>query len=329
MKQWKKTAAVLGTTTVLVSGTLFSTGTYASQAKKMIEATYQDIKIVYNGNEVAVDAQNEPFTIKGTTFIPLRQMGELYNKNVQWDAVNHKILITDKAPVVVPDTSQVIALKVEIANKDARIKQLEQQLADAKKSSSKKGDLDDLEDQLNDDYEDYYDGDLDASIELSGDEDEIDVLIEVDEDEWDDLSTRERENLIENIVDDILEEFEDADVAGTVEDGSTTLLSFTADSDGDVEYEDLDSLEDELNDDYKDYFDGIRLSIELSGDTEDIKFRVNIALDDYQDEWDDLDSSDIDDLYDDIVDDIENVFSSADIEGDIYDTDNDEILDRY
>ncbi|MBP1932551.1 stalk domain-containing protein [Ammoniphilus resinae] len=328
MKQWKKTAAVLGTTTVLVSGTLFSTGTYASQAKKMIEATYQDIKIVYNGNEVAVDAQTEPFTIKGTTFIPLRQMGELYNKNVQWDAINHKILITDKAPVVVPDSSQVIALKVEIANKDARIKQLEQQLADAKESS-KKGDIDDLEDQLNDDYEDFYDGDLDASIELSGDEDEIEVFIEVDEDEWNDLSTRERENLIENMVDDILEEFEDAEITGAVEDGSSTLLTFTADTDGDVEYADLDDLEDELNDDYEDYFRGIRLSIDLSGDTEDITFRVNIALDDYQDEWDDLDQNDIDDLFDDIVDDIEKKFKSADIEGDIYDTDNRKVLDRY
>jgi len=328
MKQWKKTAAVLGTT-VLVSGTLFSTGTYASQAKKMIEANYQDIKIVYNGNEVAVDAQNEPFTIKGTTFIPLRQMGELYNKNVQWDAVNHKILITDKAPVVVPDSSTIIALKAEISTKDARIKQLEQQLADAKKSSSKKGDLDDLEDQLNDDYEDFYDGDLDASIELSGDEDEIDVLIEVDEDEWDDLTTRERENLIENIVDDILEEFEDAEITGSVEDGSTILLSFTADTDGDVKYEDLDSLEDELNDDYEDYFDGIRLSIELDGDADDITFRVKIALDDYQDEWDDLDSDEIDDLLDEIVNDIEKKFKSADIEGDIYDTDNRKVLARY
>ncbi len=94
-------------------------------------------------------------------------------------------------------------------------------------------DLSDLEDTLNADYGDYSDYSIDISI--SGDSDGIDLVVDVDSDDWEDLvDDDDAESLLQDICDDIWDEYEDAAIDGSIEDGSTTLDSFSVDADEDV-----------------------------------------------------------------------------------------------
>jgi len=86
---------------------------------------------------------------------------------------------------------------------------------------------------------------LEWNITLDGDEDKIEVEIEIDldeyQDEFDDLSDSDFERLVEDIVEDIWAEFDDADVTGKIIDSDTGKKKY--DFEGDVD-------EDEI------YFDG-------------------------------------------------------------------------
>lgn len=92
---------------------------------------------------------------------------------------------------------------------------------------------------------------------------------------------------------------------------------------------DLSDLEDELQDDYYDYFDDIEFDISLDGDEDDIQVEITFDGDDYRDAWDDLSDSEINDFLQDMADDILNEFDDADIEGTVEDTDNDDVLVEF
>lgn len=98
-----------------------------------------------------------------------------------------------------------------------------------------------MEDQLNDDYEDFRGAEWDIS--LSGDEDEIEVEIALDFDEYEDeLDDSDFEDLVINVIEDIWDEFDDADVVGEIVDSSNndkTKYDFEGDArDGDIYFED-------------------------------------------------------------------------------------------
>lgn len=289
------------------------------------------VKINYDSQDMT--NQLNPIVINGSTYLPLRSAATLFGKSITWNDATKTAVVKDNP------NSTIGSLQNQITLKDAEIDRLEEELEDLRNG----GDMDGLEDDLNDDYEEYED--VDFEISLSGDEDDIEVTIETDEDDWDDLSSDDQEDFLQDIVDDILDEFEDADIEGEIEDGSDTIDEFSVDSHDDVEMEsggDRDDLEDELNDDLEDDefgeledIDNDDLDIELYGDEEDIDFYINIDLDDYDDEWEDL--VDDDDGEDDIKDFLEEVyeaiqddndFEDADIDGYFYDTDDDDELVR-
>jgi hypothetical protein len=234
---WKKTSAVV-LSSVLLAGVLASSSD-AAVATKNVQVKYNNVKVTYNGQLVPTDI--EPFLINGTTYIPLRMMAGVFNKNVAWDGKTYTVSVTDK------EDPRIASLQAEIAQKDARIAELEKKLQDAEDELASADDddvddrIDELEDDLNDDYGDYED--LEWSIYLSGDEDDIDVEIEVDldeyQDEYDDLTTSDIEDLVENICSDIWDEFEDADIDGVIidiSDDDYELHDFFGDADsGDIE----------------------------------------------------------------------------------------------
>jgi hypothetical protein len=108
--------------------------------------------------------------------------------------------------------------------------------------------FDDLEDDLNDMYGENLDdysskfGDMTVDISVDGDEDdeEIFITITVDTsdygDEWDDVKeTDDAEEWIEDIVNYVLDRFEDYDVSGeVVNQNDDTMASFDVDSSGKV-----------------------------------------------------------------------------------------------
>lgn len=296
------------------------------------------VKIFINGKEV--DTQDKkPLIISGTTYVPLRLLGEMFNKTVVWDGANYAVRITDKPDSNVQELQNTIAqLKGELATKEAEIIVLKAQLEALQQEKNKTTSLSDLQKQLQKYYEVYKD--IEFDITLKGNTDDIQVIVEVDLDDykskWQKLSTKNIETYLQYIVDDILAEFEDADVEGYIKDTAANkkLVTFTVNSKGKVVIDkgiDLSDLEKEIDDEYYDwfykdygfYFD----KIELEGDEDEIEFYVYLDYDYYEDEWDDFKADkyfedEIEDFMERIAKEIASEFKDADIYGYILDSSN-------
>lgn len=75
---------------VVVAGLLCGTAFAASAVTtRMIEANYMGIRIVVDGKEITPTDANgnvvEPFASNGTTYLPVRAVGEALGKEVTWD----------------------------------------------------------------------------------------------------------------------------------------------------------------------------------------------------------------------------------------------------
>jgi hypothetical protein len=327
-----KKKVLLASTGILIFSMGIMSAVYATGNIKKLDAWFGDIKLIKNHQQITLDTQ--PFIVDGTTYVPVRALSTLFNKDISWDGSTRTITITDRTdPEVETLKQQLEGKNFQISQLEAKIKLLETELS--KKDSV---DMDDLENDLNNDYGEYED--IQFEISLSGDEDDIQVKIYVDlddyEDEWDDLTSSKKKDFLQDICDDILDVYPDADIEGYIKDDSSgsKLLSFSTSSSGKVSINssstaDIDDLEDELDDDYYDYFDDIVLSIELEEDDDDITFYVNINYNTYGDEWDDLSDSQIKTFMAKIYNDIEDEFENSYIEGYVYDTYNKKNLAKY
>lgn len=332
--RWKVLAVFLVISVIFASTAI--AGQAAAGYKKMIEAWFGTTNIKYNDQDLTTYA--EPFSWNQTTYIPLRKMADIFNKTITWDQATQTVILGDKPdPTIENLQAQLNARNYTISQLEIRIRELELELEE------RRGEFSELEEQLNDDYGEYRD--IEFEIVLSGDEDEITVEIAVDlsdfKNEWNKLSTTRKTTYLQNICDDILDVYEDADIDGYFWDssrsGTRKLLSFTTTSKGVVKLgttsssTDLDDLADELDDDYYDYFDDIEFdSVELEGDEDEITFTFYIDLDYYDDEWDDLDDDDIEDFMFEIRDKIRKEFKNAIVEGIIRDIDkNKKIAELY
>lgn len=105
---------------LVLSATVMANSTYAQQATKTLKAIYNNIKIVYNGKTITSTSNAEPFTIDGTTYVPLRMAGEALGKNVQWDSAKKQITFTDKeaynANAAVATVNGVVITKDKLYN---------------------------------------------------------------------------------------------------------------------------------------------------------------------------------------------------------------------
>jgi hypothetical protein len=318
---------------ILVFGCMVPAG-FASGTKKMLEAWYMNVKIISGGREVYTET--EPFIVDGTTYVPVRMMANIFNKDIAWDPVNYVITVTDKPG------SDVGYLNMQLIMKDNEIKYLEDRIKSLEGKSSSTTDMEDLEDDLNYYYDEYKGVDFD--ITLSGTKSKITVKIEFslkkDRTAWNKLTTNNIKSYLQDICDDILDEYPKANINGYFKDNSGTTSSkmyqFSTTSRGEVlldddDYadDDLYDLEDDLNDMFYDYFRDFDVDIELEGDQDDITFYVYIDYDRYEDEWDDLRDRDIEYFMEDIYCEIEDVFNKADIIGYIYDFDGKTRLARY
>ena len=319
-KNYKKLAVLIAVMVLTLS--VASTG-FAANTMANLKAYYRNIKIMRNGTQVQM--ATEPFIVDGTTYVPLRAISELLDKEVTFDGVNYKINIIDKPGQNVNEMyAQILSQQQTISQLEAKIKTLE---------SNKKIDLDDLEDDLNDDYDEIEDIEV-VEIKLDGDEDDIEVEIYVDDsdNDWDDLSDSEIEAFLQDIVDDILDAYKGADIEGFIEDEDSgdELVSFTLSTkdkvvlgNGSLSKYDIDDLEDYLNDEYK-KSNGVNFDISLDGDEDELEVVVYADVDDIYDYLDEDELEDLlNDIYDDIVDteEFEDAYIYGHVEDDIDDID--------
>lgn len=250
---------------------------------------YSGVKIFYNGQQIINPTQ--PLIINDSTYVPLRMIMELVGSGVTWDAVNYRVMLTGAG------SKELAAKDKEIAELKKKITQLESTIAEGKG-----GDLDEIEADLIDIFEDagdeYFDDDrIKVTLALSGDEDDLAYTIKLDFDrstEYDDLSDVSKSD-IESFLDDVEEEiqdlidetdFEEADITGKLLDNDDSKLKVTYNGRSYTfnlgSTDDLGDIEDALNDDFdnagRTYFGDSRINIDisLSGDEDDIYYDIDI-----------------------------------------------------
>jgi len=88
---------------LIVGATLISGFAYAKEGAELVERIYNNIKITLNGQEIIPKDVNgnpvEPFIIDGTTYLPVRAVGNALNLNVDWDGNTNTVILTDSSYV--------------------------------------------------------------------------------------------------------------------------------------------------------------------------------------------------------------------------------------
>lgn len=310
MSKTKKIAILILTVmTLLVFGATAVVGANALTVK-----AYPGVTIFYNGRQLTDDQQ--PLIINDYTYVPLRMVMENFGKDITWDGANRRVLISDSLEEA-QRQADLINLQNENKRLQATIEQLNATIADLQKRKTSTADLDDIEDALNDYFEDagydyFSDRYLGITITLSGDEDDIKYLVRVDCSDSSkyknirDLSKTKIEDFLEDLESKLLKEidrtdYEDADITGEMRDrnnssyyvkynGRTYSYSWSSSS---YYYDDLDDIASEVEDYFEDagdtYFDdeGIRVYITLSGDEDEIEYLIRLDFR-YADYYDDL-----------------------------------------
>ncbi|WP_283657437.1 hypothetical protein [Paenibacillus sp. RC343] len=174
----------------------------------------------------------------------------------------------------------------------------------------------DLQKELNDDHSDAYS--TNSDISLSGDKNDITVTIEMTKTRWTDLSDSRKESYLEDIVEDILKEYKNADIEGTVRNSSNNdkLASFTTNSKGDVTIKkigtsfDASTIQRSLFDRYSNYA-GYGFDFSVRGDSSKATVDVYVNSDD----WNKLSNNQRSTLTDGIIDQLKDRESIDRVEG--------------
>ncbi len=84
---------------ILIGSMLTGGITLAKTGSETLEAWFSDIKIVINGAEIQPKDANgntvEPFIVNGTTYLPVRAIGEALQKEVKWDGTTNTVSLND------------------------------------------------------------------------------------------------------------------------------------------------------------------------------------------------------------------------------------------
>ncbi len=85
---------------VLIGVMLTSGMVFAKQISETAELFYNNIKIYIDGGEIVPKDANgnvvEPFTMNGTTYLPVRAISNAFGKDVEWDGATQSVYIGKK-----------------------------------------------------------------------------------------------------------------------------------------------------------------------------------------------------------------------------------------
>ena len=84
---------------VLIGAMLTSGVVFAKNIQETIDAVYMNVKLVIDGEEITPKDVNgnvvEPFIYNGTTYLPVRAIGEAFDKDVHWDGETATVYVGD------------------------------------------------------------------------------------------------------------------------------------------------------------------------------------------------------------------------------------------
>lgn len=85
---------------LLIGSTLTSGVVFGKQISETAELFYNNIKIYIDGAEIVPKDANgnvvEPFTMNGTTYLPVRAISNAFGKDVEWDGTTQSVYIGKK-----------------------------------------------------------------------------------------------------------------------------------------------------------------------------------------------------------------------------------------
>lgn len=88
----------------IVIGVMLVPTAFAAIGTVTKDLSYDDIKISLNGKIIEPKDANgnkiEPFIIEGTTYLPVRAVGDALGLNVEWEATSKTVLLTDSSKSV-------------------------------------------------------------------------------------------------------------------------------------------------------------------------------------------------------------------------------------
>ncbi len=94
----------------------------ASVGRRTMEADYQNIRITLDGKEVTPTDANgnvvEPFSVDGTTYLPVRAIGNALGLGVDWDSSTGTVVLTTPSQAPSPESSLPPLLPVQTAAPD-------------------------------------------------------------------------------------------------------------------------------------------------------------------------------------------------------------------
>lgn len=258
---------IRGAAVLLAVFCAFSANSHAEDyTTKDITVLIPGIKVVYNGDEEPLSA--EPFIYENRVYMPLDAVSKMMGSEITLDPNSPYIYISrpGSEPLKIDDSKGYDYVRDSLSKPydsyeddeaQKEIERLKYELAKEKKKNDMLSgdyddddddeDLDDLEDDIRDDYDRYTKGDktLEFDIKLSWSSGDVKVKMEGDFDRndsgyWDERDKSEFRDYIEDICEDIIDEFKE-DVRVYVEDEDNDDLARYdydySDKDLDVDYE--------------------------------------------------------------------------------------------
>ena len=108
MKNSKRWKDMLVGGLVVASIAALAVPTLAATGSRTVKVDYSDIKLVVNGTTVTPMDSNgnvvEPFTIDGTTYLPVRAVANALGMDVSWNGTTKTVTITDTAAATTTTT---------------------------------------------------------------------------------------------------------------------------------------------------------------------------------------------------------------------------------
>ena len=298
---------------------------FADDITKVMQAAESNARIVYNAKEVSLGLK--PFSIEGSNYLSVRALAVLFDKNIDWNQKEQKIIISDKP------NAAMDSLKSELDTKNKSILELQDKLKKLETdiASSKKLNIRELQEEINNEYGEY--AGVTYKVILSGNEDENRVKIEVDlskdKSAWSRLTGTKREELVKEVCGVIVGEYNFAKIKGYIKDiaVSKKLMTFQYTWQGELgttiyrNFSTISTLEDKFNNDYDGYFNGIHFTFTLNGNDNRVEYTIYIQKSRFEEKWDDLSDGALKNFMKKLCSEINNEFKECYIYGYVYDTD--------
>ena len=264
-RNYKKLCLVLGLSGIVGAGTVTAT-----QATRSIQAAYRDIQVTYNG--VSQNIAQEPFSVDGSVYVPLRAIGDILGVQAQWQPATNTVALSGGSA---SNDAEIAQLNYQVTALTQELNAARTELAQYKANNSTNNSttntsgsnitneqLKKTEDYLNSSFSDYFNN-ITMNYTLSNTSNQINVVISYDtrseNTSYEKLSTSKIEAFMKKIGDNIAATHSDITISGTIEytNDNAEKATFTRNKNGKYTYThafDADKIKEAIEDETGNYF---------------------------------------------------------------------------